>query len=256
MRTHDQAVQEQFDPQAQAYLHSLVHSEGPDLLQAKSLVDQALPLTAEAVDVGCGAGHLSFALAGSLARMVAADPSPNMLATVTRAAASRGLTQIETRQASAESLPFSNDTFSLACTRYSAHHWRRLDIALKEMQRVLRPGGYALIIDVLGDDDPLVDTHLQAMELIRDPSHVRNRTRDEWLTSLEMAGFTHFQEFQWPVRIAFSAWVERMRTPADRVSIIRSLENGAPREVQSALAIESDGSFTFRTGLFWAQKAR
>jgi ubiquinone/menaquinone biosynthesis C-methylase UbiE len=255
MRTHDQTVQEQFDAQAQAYLHSPVHSEGPDLLQAKILVEQALPRASEGVDVGCGAGHLSFALAGSLARLVALDPLPNMLATVTRAASSRGLTQIEARQATAESLPFSNDTFSLACTRYSAHHWRRLDIPLGEMQRILRPGGYVLIIDVLGDDDPLVDTHLQALELIRDPSHVRNRSQGEWSSALESAGFTDLQHFQWPMRLAFSAWVERMRTPADRVALIRALENGAPREVQAALAIEPDGSFAVRTGLFWARKA-
>jgi ubiquinone/menaquinone biosynthesis C-methylase UbiE len=255
MRTHEQSVQDQFDSRAQAYLSSPVHAEGPDLAHAKSLVEQSVPPTAQALDIGCGAGHLSFALAPSVARMIALDPSPNMLATVAKVASARGLTQIETQQANAESLPFSDATFSLVCTRYSTHHWTQLDSALREMQRVLRPDGYLLIIDVLGGDDPLVDTHLQAIELLRDPSHVRNRTRREWHALLEAAGFSGLQHIHWPLRLAFSAWVERMRPPPDRVSTIRSLLSAAPREVQEALALEPDSSFTVRTGLFWARKA-
>lgn len=179
MRTHGQSVQDQFDSRAQAYLSSQVHAQGPDLAHAAGLVKQALPATAQGLDVGCGAGHLSFALAPSLARVVALDPSPNMLAVVAQAAVDRGLPQIETRQASAESLPFGDASFGLVCTRYSAHHWTRLEASLQEMRRVLEPRGYLLVIDVLGYEDPLVDTHLQSMELLRDPSHVRNRSARE-----------------------------------------------------------------------------
>lgn len=255
MRTHGQSVQDQFDSRAAAYLSSRVHAEGPDLAHAKDLVSQSIPITARAIDVGCGAGHLSFALAPGLAAMVALDPSPNMLATVARAAADRGLAQIKTRQASAESLPFADSEFCLACTRYSAHHWTRLDAALGEMRRVLRPHGYLLVIDLLGHEDPLVDVHLQTMELLRDPSHVRNRSAREWQSLLEAAGFSDVRRSEWPLRLAFSPWVERMRTPPQRISIIRALQDEAPREVHEALAFESDGSFTVRTGLFWARPA-
>jgi ubiquinone/menaquinone biosynthesis C-methylase UbiE len=255
MRTHDQSVQDQFDSRAQEYLSSQVHAEGPDLVHAKSVVARAIPAAGQALDVGCGAVHLSFALAPGLSRVVALDPSPNMLATVIKAAAARGLNQIETRQASAESLPFADSSFCLVCTRYSAHHWRRLETALGEMRRVLRPRGYLLVIDVLGHEDPLVDTHLQAMELLRDPSHVRNRSTRQWHSLLHAAGFAEIQHVQFPLRLAFSAWVERMRTPPASVSIIRALQNEAPREVQEALAFEADGSFTVRTGLFWARVA-
>ncbi len=255
MRTHGQAVQDQFDSRAEAYLNSKVHAEGPDLAHAKELVSRAIPATGKAVDVGCGAGHLSFALAPSLAGMVALDPSPNMLATVQTAAAGRGLTQIDTRQASAESLPFADSEFCLACTRYSAHHWTHLEAALGEMRRVLRPSGYLLVIDLLGHEDPLVDVHLQSMELLRDPSHVRNRSAGEWRSLLAAAGFTDIRQEEWPLRLAFASWAERMRTSAERASIIRTLQNEAPREVRDALAFEPDGSFTVRTGLFWARPA-
>ena len=247
MRTHDQSVKDQFDSRAQSYLISQVHAQGPDLAHAASLVKQAIPATGRALDVGCGAGHLSFALAPSLARVVALDPSPNMLVTVRQAAATRGLAQIETRQASAESLPFPDSNFCLACTRYSAHHWTRVEVALQEIRRVLKPRGYFLVIDLLGHEDPLVDTHLQSMELLRDPSHVRNRSAKEWESLLGAAGFADIQHTQWPLRLAFAPWVERMRTPPERTSILRAMQNEAPREVQEALAFESDGSFTVRT---------
>lgn len=255
MRTHGQSVQDQFDSQAHAYLTSRVHAEGPDLAHAKNLVRHAALAAGRAIDVGCGAGHLSFALAPSLARVVALDPSPNMLATVEKAAVARGLTQIETRQAGAESLPFADSSFNLACTRYSAHHWTRLEAALREMRRVLQPRGRLLIIDVLGHEEPLVDTHLQSMELLRDPSHVRNRSAREWHSLLEAAGFADIEHTEWPLRLEYAPWVERMRTSPDRTSMIRALQNDAPREVQEALAIEPDGSFMVKTGLFWARTA-
>jgi 2-polyprenyl-3-methyl-5-hydroxy-6-metoxy-1,4-benzoquinol methylase len=60
MRTHEQTVQRQFDPLAQAYLTSAVHAAGPDLERAKVLVAKAVPATSRALDIGCGGGHLSF----------------------------------------------------------------------------------------------------------------------------------------------------------------------------------------------------
>lgn len=254
MRTHEQTVQSQFDPRAGAYLTSAVHVAGPDLQRAEILVSQAVAVTAQAVDIGCGGGHLSFALAPHVARMVALDPSPGMLAAVSRSAAERGLAQIETRQGNAESLPFPDRSLPLVCTRYSAHHWTRLEAAVREIARVLAPGGHALVIDTLGHEDPLVDTFMQSIELLRDPSHVRNRSRAEWLSLLQTVGLIELESADWPTRLEFASWAERMRTPADRVAVIRSLQDGAPCEVREALAIEPDGSFTIRTGLFWFRR--
>src|SRR5690606_25947132 len=178
---HSETVQAQFDSQAQAYLQSAVHAGGPDLLRAGELISQSIPAASgRFLDVGCGAGHLSFAVAGALASVVAVDPSPNMLATVQRAANEKGLANIQTVQAGAESMPFDDDQFCVVASRYSAHHWLKLPEALKEMHRVVKPGGYLLMIDVEGDENPLVDTYLQAIEVLRDRSHIRDRSPSEW----------------------------------------------------------------------------
>lgn len=255
MRTHEQTVQQQFDSRAKAYLSSAVHASGPDLAHASGLVRKTAAGAGQALDVGCGAGHLAFALAPHVERMIALDPSPGMLSAVASGAAERGASRIEVRQGSAEALPFADASFNLVCTRYSAHHWRRLETAVRDMCRVLAPGGHALIIDTLGAEDVLTDTYMQAMELLRDVSHVRNRSVDEWRSLLRSAGLTELEHRQWPTRLEFSSWVARMRTPADRGAAIRGLQEAAPREVKEALAIEADGSFTIRSGLFWLRKA-
>jgi ubiquinone/menaquinone biosynthesis C-methylase UbiE len=255
MRTHAQAVHDQFDPQAQAYLTSAVHAAGPDLAAARKRVEGALPPGAQALDVGTGAGHLSFALAPAVTRIVALDPAPGMLATVRQAAATRGLPQIETRQGCADALPFADSSFDLVCTRYSAHHWIDVARALDEMRRVVKPTGFILVIDLLGEEQPLLDTHLQSIELLRDTSHVRDRSSTEWRSLLQRAGFEHIEHDTWPTRLAFAPWIQRMRTPEALVNAIRMLQTGAAAEVQRALAIEADGSFTARTGLFWTRPA-
>ncbi|NYT37482.1 class I SAM-dependent methyltransferase [Allopusillimonas soli] len=253
---HSDTVQSQFDAQAHAYLQSAVHAAGPDLQQAQALVAQAIPhATGRILDAGCGAGHLSFALAGLVNNVMAVDPSPNMLATVRQAAADRGLSNIATTQASAESLPFDDACFCAVTTRYSAHHWLGLAPALGELRRVVKPGGRILVIDVEGDENALVDTHLQAMEVLRDRSHIRDRSPSEWQRLLEAAGFTDIEHQSWPTRLEFSAWVARMRTSPERADMIRTLQREAPSEVRQALAIEPDGSFTMRTGLWWARAA-
>ena len=253
MARHEQSVQQQFNSQAQAYLTSAVHARGPDLAEARQRVRAGLSKEAQALDVGCGAGHLSFTLAQALNRVVALDPSPGMLTTVAQAAAARGLPQVETRQGSAASLPFADQAFDLVGTRYSAHHWLGIPDCVRELRRVLKPGGALLVIDITGHADPLVDTHLQAMELLRDPSHVRDYSEHEWLTLLQQAGFKHIEHHSWPTRLEFTPWVERMRTSPARIAAIRELQTGAPAEVREALQLAADGSFTAETTLFWAQ---
>src|SRR6185369_4828940 len=214
MTSHEQTVAQQFDPQSQRYLTSAVHASGPDLIWIDNWLKTYEGPASSALDVGSGPGHLSFRLAQRFEHVAAADPSASMLRTLSEAAAQRGMPQIATQIARAEALPFAAASFDLVATRYSAHHWLDVPRALQEIRRVLRPGGRLLILDLLGEDSPLVDTHFQALELIRDPSHVRDYTTAEWQAQLRAAGF-RVQQFQsWPVRLEFQPWVERMAVPA------------------------------------------
>ncbi|ESQ84939.1 hypothetical protein AEAC466_07735 [Asticcacaulis sp. AC466] len=253
MTNHSQTIQNQFDPQAQAYLLSTVHAAGEDLARAAAIVAAAIPCeTGKLLDVGCGAGHLSFAVSPHLSRVVAADPSPGMLDAVRQGADDRGQT-IEAVRASAGDLPFDEGAFCVVASRYSAHHWLGLEAAMREMRRVVKTGGYLLMIDVLGDEDDLVNTHLQTMELLRDRSHIRNLKASQWRALIGASGFQLVEEAAYRLPLEFSSWVGRMRTSPQRIGMIRTLEDEAPAEVREALKISADGSFELQTGLFWAR---
>jgi ubiquinone/menaquinone biosynthesis C-methylase UbiE len=178
-----------FGTQAANYLTSAVHATGADLERLKAIAGQLRP--DRALDLGCGAGHASFALAqGGARRVTACDPSPQMLEVVVQAAATRGCGEaIDTRVGAAEVLPFEAGTFDLVVTRYSAHHWASVPRALAECARVIAPSGRMVVIDVIAPEAPLLDTCLQVIEFLRDASHVRDYRVSEWRAMFEAAGF-------------------------------------------------------------------
>jgi SAM-dependent methyltransferase len=251
-KTHEALVGDQFGSRAGAYLSSAVHAQGADLDALAALVDgRAQP---RVLDLGCGAGHVSFAVAPRAGAVVAYDLSAEMLAVVARAAAERGFANIETRQGVAEQLPFDDASFDCVLSRYSAHHWRDVEAALREVARVLKPGGIVGIVDAVSPGPPLLDTFIQAIELLRDPSHVRDYSRSEWEAAMMRAGLTPRSAAAHHVRLDFAAWVERMRTPQVQIDAIRALQAAMSDSVTRHFAIAADGSFTLDVALFAATK--
>lgn len=252
---HQGKVGQQFGSQAQAYLGSAVHSQGADLRQLAMLASQA-PADARILDIGCGAGHASFAVAPHADVVVAYDLSGEMLDVVAATAAARGLASIRTRQGPAESLPFDDHSFDLVISRYSVHHWNDPAAALRETARVLKPSGRLCFIDVVGPQGShaaLLDTHLQALELLRDVSHVRDYSPSEWHSLLLQAGFELVDEQSWKLPIDFDSWVARMRTPAPLQAALRQLLAGAPTEVQAYYAVTATLDFQLESALFEAR---
>jgi len=242
---HDALVAGQFGPRANAYVESAVHARGEDLAALEAIAAKAAP--ASALDLGCGGGHVAYLLARHAARVAAVDLSEDMLAAVMATARDKGLTNIETHRASVEQLPFADASFDQVVTRYSAHHWLDFDGGLREARRVARPGSPAIFMDVLAPDVPLLDTHLQSLELLRDTSHVRNYSLAEWSNALARAGFVLRSVRTWRLNLEFASWIARMRTPEVLMAAIRALQTGAPREVRDHFAIADDGSFTIDT---------
>jgi ubiquinone/menaquinone biosynthesis C-methylase UbiE len=232
----------QFGAQAAAYLTSTVHAEGEDLRQLATIA-QAMNRPA-VLDLGCGGGHVSYAVAPHAASVVACDLSAQMLAVVAASAADRGLANIVTRQGVAEQLPFADASFDLVLSRFSAHHWLAFEQGLREVARVLRPGGRAAFVDVVAPADALSDTWLQAIELLRDPSHVRDYSVGEWVAATASAGLAVTAITPRRLRMDYPTWIARMQTPAVQAQAIRALQAVMAAEVKQHFAVEPDGSFT------------
>lgn len=245
-------VAQQFGNTANAYLTSTVHSTGKDLQALRDIA--ARHASPDILDLGCGAGHASFAVSPVARNVKAYDLSQQMLDVVARAAWERGLGNIETHRGAAETLPFADAEFDIVMSRFSAHHWMNVPAALKEIARVLKPEGMAVFVDITAPELPAYDTMLQAVELLRDVSHVRDYRVSEWKRMFADAGFEMTWSDTWKLEMVFDEWVARMRTPEERIAAIRSLWRAASEETLERFAVREDGSFTIDSALFEARK--
>ena len=230
-----------YGQRARDYVTSAVHRAGGDLDQIEdALRGKGL---GRVLDLGCGGGHVSYRAAPHAGEVVACDVTQAMLDAVAATAAERGLANIVTRQAPAEKLPFADAAFDAVLCRFTAHHWQDMQAGLCEARRVAKPGALAIFVDVVAPPDRALDTHLQAVELLRDPSHVRNYSAAEWSAALAQAGFAAEPVTLRRLRMEFAVWTARTRTPRLQADAIRALQAGAPPHVQAHFAIGADGSF-------------
>jgi ubiquinone/menaquinone biosynthesis C-methylase UbiE len=124
-----------------------------------------------ALDSGCGAGALAFALAPHVREVVGVDIVPELLEQGRRRA--EGFPNVSFVEADATKLPFELASFDLVGTIRTLHHVARPELVVAELTRVVVPGGRVLVIDQIAPVDPLAAAELNAFERSRDPSHTR-----------------------------------------------------------------------------------
>jgi ubiquinone/menaquinone biosynthesis C-methylase UbiE len=247
-------VGQQFGSTAKNYLTSAVHSQGTDLQRLTDLVKRLRPN--RTLDLGCGGGHASYAAAAAgVGHVVAYDLSDEMLGVVRGEAVERGLNNLAIQQGSVDSLPFADASFELVVSRYSAHHWLRIEASIREAARVLAPEGTLVVIDAVAPETPLYDTALQTIELLRDASHVRDYRVSEWRAMLAAAGFAVDNSNAWKLPLDFDAWIKRIGTPAARVAALRVTMQALAQEARDYLAVQADCSFSLDTAWIEAHRA-
>lgn len=136
------------------------------------------------LDVGCGTGHLLQKIAERFpsAHLAGIDPTPEMLALAREKLPSSA----ELRRAFAEQLPFPADRFDVVISANVFHYLRRPDDVLREMLRVLRPGGKLIITDWC--DDYLACRICDLWLRRFNPAHHRTYKSRECEAMLERAG--------------------------------------------------------------------
>jgi ArsR family transcriptional regulator len=123
-------------------LRAELFGQRAELLALPGLLDEDLVVG----DLGCGTGQLAATLAPYVGRVVAVDHSRAMLA----AARARlpGVTNVELRQGDLEALPIADAELDAAVMSLVLHYVPEPVDALREVRRVLKPGGRLLVVDM------------------------------------------------------------------------------------------------------------
>lgn len=231
-------VRKQFGPVAQAYATFSYHANGPDL---RTIVEAAGFTGSElVVDLGSGAGHTALACAPHAARVAGIDATPEMVHMATTLAAQRGLRNAAFLLGDVERLPFEDATVDVVTSRVSAHHYADPARALSEAFRVLHRGGVLIVADTVAPEDPALDTFLNCIEFLRDPSHVRDYRGSEWMRMLRAAGFEPEMLDRFVLALDGADWAKRQQCPPAKVAILRQLMAEATGAVAAAFELRDD----------------
>jgi SAM-dependent methyltransferase len=237
--TSTETVQRQFGAVASAYAVSAVHAGGPDL--EALIAAAALTGHERALDLGSGAGHTALAVARNASEVIGVDVTPEMIAVATDLAAQRSIRNVRFELGDVTALSYPDGSFDLVTSRFSAHHYSDPTTALREAYRVLKPGGKFLLVDTIAPEEPALDTFVNAIEILRDSSHVRNWRGSEWVRMIEQAGFASVRTLSRTViNLEGAAWTARMKTPPEKVAIIRQLFSEANTAQRAGFEIRED----------------
>ena len=195
---------------AQLYVESDAHRQGEDL---DALVEWARGART-ALDVATGGGHVARRLREEGIEVVTCDRSPGMRPDVI---------------CPAEHLPFADGSFDVVACRTAAHHFEDVQAAVREMARA--SSGRVLISDTVNMGDAVEEA-----EAVRDPSHRRNYSEDEWAEIVVGAGLELREARLFEHSFDLQAWLERTGCVGE----------DAARAVQLLGDRVSDGRLTLR----------
>ena len=192
-------MNEVWSERAEAYRTSATHAGGRDLDLVVEMCDPKPGV--KVLDVATGGGHVAARLRAAGAEVVTLDPAPGMRPDVI---------------APAEHIPFADGSFDVVVTRLAAHHFRSIGEAVGEMARVTNRV-------VVIDDHLYTDEETEEAEKLRDPSHVRAYSEEEWRELLTDAGLeverVEFDEKE----LDFESWFARTGTSRADAARVREL---------------------------------
>ena len=221
-----------FTSHARHYTASAGHAQGADLLRLLVLLDPRPGL--KVLDVATGTGHTALALAKAGAEVVGQDPTPAMLAEARELARSRGLAgRVHFVQGVAEALPFADATFDIVTCRRAAHHFPDIRAAVREMARVLRPGGRLAIADMCPERD--LQEPVNHLERLRDGTHAAALDEAAWSDAVGEAGLNLATQEISVEEQSLPAWLAPVAPDGPEAAAVRASLASVPESVRARI---------------------
>jgi ubiquinone/menaquinone biosynthesis C-methylase UbiE len=211
MPDRETLIRKEFSRQADAMAKAaLFNDEG---VLARICEAARLTLNSRVLDVACGPGIVVEALARAAGNVVGCDITPEMLEKARERCASAGLTNVRCMPGRAEALPFDDASFDVVVSRSALHHFANPAAALREMARVVQRGGRVITVDVMSAESPEESALHNALETLRDPSHVRMLPKRELHQVLAQAGLAVESCLEWTNQREFDEWLKITNAP-------------------------------------------
>jgi len=196
-------------------------SAGVHRLWKNTLIDVVNPRPGEKfLDVAGGTGDIAFRILGrqgERADVTVCDINHAMLEVGRNRAIDRGLLKgLTWSTGDAQALPFPDNSFDLAATRFAVHHFPKPSLQLVEMVRVTKARGRVAVIDLVSPIDPLLAIQYNYLEWRRDPSHTFALTPTELVELVENAGVTVTTTVSREIEVSVEAWLD-LTKPTDEV---------------------------------------
>jgi ubiquinone/menaquinone biosynthesis C-methylase UbiE len=218
---HKAVVRQEFTQQVQAYAANPLVAN-PDRLAA--LVQAVRPQPgARVLDVATGPGYVAAAFAEAGCEVVGLDLTPAPLTLAEQMRAARGLTNLRFQLGDAEHLPFAEQTFDIAVSRYALHHCEDPQRVLTEMARVCHLQGTVVIQDLIVSEFPARAAYQNHFEQLRDTSHTRALPLSEFLALFTACGLEVEQVITDRLTQALETWLTNAHTSPERAAQVREL---------------------------------
>jgi ubiquinone/menaquinone biosynthesis C-methylase UbiE len=249
-------IQKQFGKNASSYVNSRIHKDGKDLQILVTLA--SIGGQEELLDIATGGGHTANSFAPFVKKVSALDLTEEMLAAARNFIRGNGHQNVDFIQGDAENLPFGADGFDIVTCRIAPHHFSNVNKFVKEVYRVLKPGGQFLFIDNVAPEDDELDAFYNEIEKKRDYSHFRAWKKSEWLRMLELAGFEISEWHHFEKTFQFDSWCNMMKLPEKEKEELNKIIVASANKVKEKFRIvfneQSVSSFLGESIILKAQK--
>jgi SAM-dependent methyltransferase len=218
---YEDSIREEFTRQTDSFAGSAAMSAAAVLGTLVEMVP-ADPV-ARWLDLACGPGLVSLALAPRVGSVQGVDLTPAMVERAGAEARARGLENVGFGLGDATALEEADGSFDGAITRFSLHHIPVPSRVLAEMARVVRPGGLVVIGDHLTDEIADAAAWHQEIERLRDPTHWASQTPARLRAMGEETGLALEEERVAGIELDFEEWLSRGSGGATAAALIEQL---------------------------------